>query len=458
MLLSTRPHAKTDRAGWRIESYVARVNVFPERGELAAATSLTVSRGRSKSLHLRLRLNCGFSVHSVSHNGDLLPYEREGAALAVNLDRTPAFEKGELCISYSGLFKAPGRNDKDAMSCVVLRADEVRLASPCGWYPRLRTDDPDGSDPPAIFSLEIIAPESFEVVASGAFKEKSPVDSGLRIRWLFESYGADVISFAAGEHARVSQVHKNTRLAALTFNQDNGHAGTILAQMADILNYYEEVFAEFPFRELAACEMRVSNRSYSYNYSVSGYMMLESRLLKRSGKGDHGPAAASVLAHEIAHQWWGNRVYPTGAGPSWVCEALSEYLSLLFVEHRYGSDVMEFYLDRIIQRCEKSLSVLAEGRSADGTPPRKASQRAPSRCPWFLHDLRGRVGLDEVLSTLKCFYAKHIGKRPGTKDFLDLVVSNYGERRVRIPHEGPSDDASYYSRIHGHGRIIGCSR
>ena len=52
-----------------------------------------------------------------------------------------------------------------------------------------------------------------------------------------------------------------------------------------------------------------------------------------------------LQAHEIAHQWWGNRVTPATYRDNWLMEALANYSALLYLEKRRGTHSVESMLD-----------------------------------------------------------------------------------------------------------------
>ena len=48
-----------------------------------------------------------------------------------------------------------------------------------------------------------------------------------------------------------------------------------------------------------------------------------------------------MVAHEVAHQWWGNVVMPKSYQDEWLLEALAHYSALLWLEKKKGSKALE---------------------------------------------------------------------------------------------------------------------
>ena len=54
-------------------------------------------------------------------------------------------------------------------------------------------------------------------------------------------------------------------------------------------------------------------------------------------------------AHELAHQWWGHQVIPADvAGIRMITESMAEYISLKVLEHKYGKDKANEFLEKAL--------------------------------------------------------------------------------------------------------------
>jgi hypothetical protein len=147
-----------------------------------------------------------------------------------------------------------------------------------------------------------------------------------------------------------------------------------------------------------------------------------------------------LVAHEVAHQWWGNLVLSAGYQDEWLSEALANYSALMYLEKKNGTkamqDVLEQYRDALAKKT-------AEGESVESAGPitlgfRLESADAPSawntitydKGAWIFHMLRRRLGDDRFLKMLAELRARYEGSRASTAD-LRAVAKEFLPPRVR---------------------------
>ena len=51
------------------------------------------------------------------------------------------------------------------------------------------------------------------------------------------------------------------------------------------------------------------------------------------------PSAIGLIAHELAHQWWGNMVTCQAWTEFWLNEGFATFMAAAYREHRFGRDV-----------------------------------------------------------------------------------------------------------------------
>jgi hypothetical protein len=139
-----------------------------------------------------------------------------------------------------------------------------------------------------------------------------------------------------------------------------------------------------------------------------------------------------LQAHEVAHQWWGNRVTVATYRDAWLMEALANYSALLYLEKRKGGHSVELMLDSY--RTEL-LAKSASGQIVDSTGPivlgaRLESSQEPrawrsiiyGKGSWIIQMLRRRMGDERFFSMLRELMTRYGGKEISTEGFRELAA------------------------------------
>lgn len=172
------------------------------------------------------------------------------------------------------------------------------------------------------------------------------------------------------------------------------------------LDYYSRQFGPYPHRQLRF----VAQPSYQFGHhaapiditAAEGFFLLNPQADERGFD-----LVTAVVAHEVAHQWWGNQLkqaYVEGAGL--ITESLAWYSALSVLEDKYGPE-----------HRQRLLSFL---REENETPRTRAALPLLQADDWYqnyrkgplaLYALSQYMGRDRVNGALRNLLAHH---RPGT--------------------------------------------
>lgn len=157
-----------------------------------------------------------------------------------------------------------------------------------------------------------------------------------------------------------------------------------------------------------------------------------------------------LLAHEVAHQWWGNVVSPADYHSEWIFEALANIAALDLLEQNRGRAVRDqvlesFRADLLTPRKDggvvESIGPIELGyrlrdmASAEDWHLNKmgfrlgdaASQEGwriitYEKGTWILHMLRQRIGEDAFRQMLKRLATEYAGREIANEDFRNLAA------------------------------------
>lgn len=223
-------------------------------------------------------------------------------------------------------------------------------------------------------------------------------------------------------------------------------AGAELAtRAADTISSLEKMFGPFPFSSLALTQRPgTDSQGWPGMIFLSSYVYLtpEQRAAAHVSAADSVLYGEVMMPHEIAHQWFGDRVSWASYHEQWLMEAIANYSSLMLLEQSHPADVrvmLEAYRLLLASKSKEGLANVEAGPVTLGV--RLSSSKFPAgyeiitygRGTWLLHMLRQMFrdasrtaenpnGTDKVfLGLLLSIYERYQGKEITNADFEQLV-------------------------------------
>jgi tetratricopeptide (TPR) repeat protein len=334
-----------------------------------------------------LNLSGDFKVARVTDAaGTPLFFLRNDAELTVILPQAPKpGEAPAVVVEYAG---NPIEKDWNL----------VTLLDTLGWYPHA------GEIDRAAFDVTFHWPKSFDLVSSGIRKDGGEGADGTLWERRVLDQPALGFSFEVG-HFKIETAkagHVNLRLAFSPGSVLTGRGvkEDVIRTVSDSLLYYEEQFGPYPLDEMTIV---TANRGFSQG--MLGFVTLSDSLLNDLGMWNRYFGIEDrrvVIAHEVAHQWWGNQVGWTSYRDQWISEAMASYVALRYAHDRLGDKLSGVDLN---EGWQSSLaSTLPDGRPLESAGPvvlgtRLLSSRAEGAYQPIVYE-KGSVILDMLARTL----------------------------------------------------------
>jgi hypothetical protein len=171
---------------------------------------------------------------------------------------------------------------------------------------------------------------------------------------------------------------------------------------ARAIEFFSQRFGPYPYGELALTQMPgVVSQGWPGLIFLSSYSFLtgeEKSQLHMSAVDK--TLITQVIAHETAHQWWGDLVMWSGYRDQWIIEALANYSSMMLLESENQPQfhaAMEQYRDDLLEKNKAGVPLLEDGPVTLGT--RLSCSQFPGgyeaisygRGTWLLHMLRSMM-------------------------------------------------------------------
>lgn len=137
-------------------------------------------------------------------------------------------------------------------------------------------------------------------------------------------------------HAQDVKWEKGGQNITLELNSAPGYFRAIkedfvVAELGNTVRYFNFLFGNYPYPIFSAAV-----HPYHFGQGFPTLLMLDSAFISRDNKFTY-----RFLAHETAHQWWGNIVSWRSYRDQWLSEGFAEYSAVLYTGVRAGTDARD---------------------------------------------------------------------------------------------------------------------
>jgi aminopeptidase N len=370
----------------------------------------------------------GFEISTLMVDGETAAYERIERELIIApqesiLEDSPFVVE----VAYSGSPDSSGTAPYAAGWVNYGRGENrgVYVASqPFGaarWFPS--NDHPADK---ATFSFEITVEAPLVVASNGRLVDTIEDEELITYLWEMDApmatYLATVNIF---EFERREDESSSGVLIRNYFPAGRAAAGqAVFGRQAQMIDYFEEIFGPYPFDVYGVV---VANTALPF--------ALETQTLSLFGLQNlsilAGPAliqTESVIAHELAHQWFGNSLSPALWQDIWLNEGFASYAQILWTEHTDGERSARAQLVNWYASLNNPMAI-EQGIAAPGAPPpdRLLNGYVYIRGGWTLHALRLEVGDEAFFDILRTYADRFKHGNVTTADFIAVAEAVSGQ-------------------------------
>ena len=357
----------------------------------------------------------GLRVSRVLLDGKPARYSHRGSRLRVTA-RLEADQEFELRVKYAGSPGTLKARHLDDAGWEELTDGVIVAAQPHGaptWFPC--NDRPDNK---ATYSITLAAPNDYYVAMCGRLTERRRRGSVTAWTWEMSQPMATYLATVQIGRYEVRDLANGVVVVAPPDLTGEGYDDSFGAQPA-MMEFFESLFGAYPFD--------------AYTVVVTDDPLeipLESQSLSTFGRNFASSDwdAVRLVAHELAHQWFGNAVTLTEWKDIWLHEGFACYAEWLWSEES-GRDSAAACAEL---HHEKLAGLDQDLLLADPGPDLMFDDRVYKRGALTLHALRTSVGDDDFFAVLRAWVERFGGGNATTADFEAVVEDVVGTSHTAL--------------------------
>ena len=180
----------------------------------------------------------------------------------------------------------------------------------------------------------------------------------------------------------------------------------------EILPYFINKFGDYPYKKLANVQ---STTRFGGMENASSIFYDENMV--GSGKME------ALIAHEIAHQWFGNTATEHDFTHLWLSEGFATYFTDDYLGEKYGKNRMDRRLknerNRVISFLKKNKLPVLDTITSDLM--NLLNPNSYQKGAWVLHMLRDKVGDSSFFRGVRTYYQTYKWRNAKTNDFKVIM-------------------------------------
>jgi len=285
------------------------------------------------------------------------------------------------------------------------------------WFPCI--DHPSDK---ATIEYFIKAPNYYQAIANGYLVEESNLNDKLKLyHWKTEVplptkvMVVGIAKFAVQNIGETNDIPVSTWVYPQT--KEKGFHDFSTAKK--ILDFYIETIGEYPFLKLANVQ---SNTRYGGMENAGNIFYFQESV---TGNLEH----ENLIAHEIAHQWFGNSASEIDWPHVWLSEGFATYFTNLYIQKFKGEEAflnkLKNQRNTVLNFYKRVQTPVIDTKTKDYIKLLNANSYQKGAL--VLHMLRNELGDEIFWKGIRTYYQKYKFSNASTNNFKDVMAKVSGK-------------------------------
>ena len=408
---------------FKILSYKMKLRFQPAATHLSGVAEIMLESGKDTN-SIIFRLNPDLRVSQIKSNQGYLIYfqERKSSNLHLVLNETLR-KRDNITLEFTYQGKITPETRSHEASFIQGATDNDFYVPPTylysnqsSWYPQLNTSIYSG------FEASVTVPQNYAAVINGA---RTGIDSSEgSVTYSFEcKRPAKYFSLFVGRLDSYSRFESIVPIDVYSLSLDKSAAREYAAAADRILRFYSGYFGTYPYHNFALV-LRPIHQPGGHAPATVAIVNRVFKFFQRKFAKDplHIPEYPHfLLAHEIAHQWWGQTVGWQTYRDQWLSEGFAQFAAWEYMRNQYGDEVGkklgDIFQDWVEQKSYAGPLILGARLGHITDDPQAYTALLYNKGAFTLNMLKHWIGPEKFSRCLSEFYQKYQFRRATVEQF-----------------------------------------
>ncbi|BAQ66566.1 M1 family metallopeptidase [Geminocystis sp. NIES-3709] len=339
-LPGSKPHYNPDRYG-QVQHIALDLDLDISRQSFRGICTIILTPVRSNITQLTLDA-VDLTIESVLIDNISQPFDYDGQIITINLLQPTTEVDLKIAIEYS--------KEKPQRGLYFIVPDEYYPNKPSQVWTQGEDEDsrywfPCFDYPGQLATSEIIVkvPLEYIAISNGELFKVEELDGYKTYYWLQpQVHPTYLMTLAVGKFAEIEDKWQGTPVNYYVEKGRETEAKISMGKTPKMIEFFSQKYG-YPYPYSKYAQVCVDDFIFGGMENTSTTILTDRCLLDEQASLDNRNTE-SLVAHELAHQWFGDLVVIKHWSHAWIKEGAASYAEVLWTEHEYGHDEGAYYL------------------------------------------------------------------------------------------------------------------